>query len=73
MTGRDGTEQYCNLWGGTFDAGHIYTFDNIALEPVDPVDGDPLDSAPVYSLDLTVPTKINTLLADIEDNPAAEK
>jgi len=73
MTGRDGTEQYCSLCGETSDTVHVHTFDNIGQEPVDSVDGDPFYSAPVFNPDLTVPTKISALLADIEANPAAEK
>ena len=73
MTGRDGTEQYCTLCGETSDTGHFHTFNNIAQEPADPVDGDPFYSTPVYNPDLTIPTKISALLADIEANPAAEK
>lgn len=74
MTRRDGAEKYCILCGETSDSGHVHTFDNIALESVDPpVDEDPFHAAPGYNPDLTVPTKIHALLADIKDNPAAEK
>lgn len=66
-TGKDGREQYCYLCSETSDTNHLHTFDQITTDVL----------LTAYeggsAFDPTVPTKINALLADIQDNPKKEK
>ena len=73
MTGRNTTEQCCNLCGETSDTSHIHNFDDMAVEQAYlPVRG-PFCSPGAYKPEPIAPTKIGALLANIDATPVTEK